>query len=70
MEITGQLEIWPAAMTRLQSEKGKNASNIIKKLKSAADKARFPDMRIKVSSHRGQLGVLLGILGVYDFMNS
>lgn len=70
IEITSHFEDWMAVMKKLQNEKGKNTSNIIKKLKSAADKGKFLDMRTKVSSLRDQLGGLLEILAVYDYMIS
>lgn len=70
IEITSHLEEWMAIMKKLQNEKGKNTSNIIKKLKSAADKGKFLDMRIKVSSLRNQLSGLFEILAVYDCMKS
>ena len=70
IEITSHLEEWMAMMKKLQSEKGKNTSNIIKKLKSAADKGKFLDMRTKVSSLRNQLSGLFEILAVYDCMKS
>ncbi|KAH9207552.1 hypothetical protein DL95DRAFT_527831 [Leptodontidium sp. 2 PMI_412] len=59
---TTDLEAWNASMAALQMEDGKWAKNAVKKLKLAADSGRFSETMLKISSHRGQLGVLVKLL--------
>ena len=59
---TADLEAWNASMTALQIEDGKWAKNAVKKLKLAADSGRFSETRSQMSSHRGQLLLLVELL--------
>jgi hypothetical protein len=53
----------------LEMENGKRAKNMIKKLKLAADVGRFSDMRLKISSHREQLALLVELLTMYSIIS-
>jgi hypothetical protein len=55
-------------MAALEMEDGKRAKNMIKKLKLAADAGRFSEMRLKISSHRDQLALLVELLTVYGIL--
>jgi hypothetical protein len=63
------LEVWTASMAALEMENGKRAKNMIKKLKLAADVGRFSDMRLKISSHREQLALLVELLTMYSIIS-
>jgi len=58
------LEAWNISMTGLKMDDGKWAKNALKKLKLAADEGRFSDMRMKISSHRDHLSLLVELLTV------
>ncbi|PMD34574.1 hypothetical protein L207DRAFT_122188 [Hyaloscypha variabilis F] len=51
-------------MRELQEQCGNKSSNVIKKLKAAADADRFEKIRTKMASHRGQLVLLMELLGL------
>jgi hypothetical protein len=59
---TADLEAWNTGMAALKMEDGKWAKNAVKKLKLAADTGRFSETKLKISAHRGQLGLLLELL--------
>jgi hypothetical protein len=52
-------------MAALEMEDGKWAKNSVKKLKLAADAGRFSETRLKISSHRDQLALLVELMTVY-----
>ncbi|KAH8761929.1 hypothetical protein BGZ57DRAFT_931548 [Hyaloscypha finlandica] len=59
---TADLEAWNTGMAALKMEDEKWAKNAVKKLKLAADAGRFSETKLKISTHRGQLGLLLELL--------
>jgi hypothetical protein len=61
---TENLATWLGSMKGVEEAEKISIRSCIKKLKLAADSNRFSDMRIRLSSHRGQLGILLELLGV------
>ena len=62
---TADLETWTSSMAALEMDDGKWAKNSVKKLKLAADAGRFSETRLKISSHRNQLALLVELLTVY-----
>jgi hypothetical protein len=62
---TADLETWTSSMAALEMEDGKWAKNSVKRLKLAADAGRFSETRLKISSHRDQLALLVELLTVY-----
>lgn len=68
VRCTKDLEAWTSCMTALKMEDGKSAKNMVKKLKLAADTGRFSETRLKISSHRDQLGLLIELLTVYEIL--
>jgi predicted nucleic acid-binding Zn-ribbon protein len=64
VRCTTDLEAWNTCMAALEMEDGKWAKNSIKKLKLAADKGMFSETRLKISSHRDQLALLIELLTV------
>jgi hypothetical protein len=62
---TADLETWTSSVAALETEDGKWAKNTVKKLKLAADAGRFSETRLKISTHRDQLALLVELLTVY-----
>ncbi|PMD30860.1 hypothetical protein L207DRAFT_519965 [Hyaloscypha variabilis F] len=58
------VEAWNTCMAALKIDDGKWAKNALKTLKLAADGGRFSETRLKISSHRGQLTLLVDLLTV------
>jgi len=58
----GRLRAWSCELATLQTKNGQWVANVTKKLKLAADRGRFMDLRSKLSSHREQNGLFLGLL--------
>lgn len=61
---TADLETWTSSLAALGMEDGKWAKNSVKRLKLAADAGRFSETRLKISSHRDQLALLVDLLTV------
>lgn len=61
-QCTADIQTWLQIMRSLKKEDGKPMKNLITRLKSAADKSRFSQMRQQISSHRSQLVVLIDLL--------
>ena len=58
------IEVALAAMRELQEQCGNKSTNVIKKLKAAADADRFEKIKTRMASHRGQLVLLMELLGL------
>ena len=63
-----ELEEWNICMGALKTEDGKWVKNAVKRVKLAADSGRFGEMRVKIAGHRGQLGLLIELLTVYEML--
>jgi len=62
---TTDLKTWTSSMAALNMKDGKWAKNTLNRLKLAADAGRFSETRLKISSHRDQLALLVELLTVY-----
>jgi hypothetical protein len=58
------IEVGLAAMRELQEQCGHKSTNIIKKLKAAADADRFEKIKASMASHKVQLVLLMELLGL------
>jgi hypothetical protein len=62
--VSKLIEVGLAAMQELQEQHGNKTSYAVKRLGAAADADRFEKIRTRMALHRGQLLLLMELLGV------